>query len=194
MASRAIRFSGSVLGAGVVGGMVTAALAVLFLLEPSPVAHVLAYAAPAVLLALVGWRIAASTGLAARAPSDRLLVGAAGVSVAVIALLQGLTEIDGVTPGDVGQGLGVILFAVILGGLYGLFPAVAIVLAGLPAVLWLPRTAALIVVTALAMAAAAGFALLVGAELNTGIVTGLAAALAGIAAVLTAPAWLPEQH
>lgn len=189
----AARLTGAAAGVGVVGGMATACLAVLFAAsDVLPAARLLAIGLPLVLVALIGWRWAQVTGHAGPAPSNRWIAAVAAAGVVLTAVAQGWSEIGGLDD-DITHNAGVALAVVLYGAAAGLMPAVAAIVVTVPTLLLLrasrmPITlpAVQVVLTVLAMAVTAVFALWVTGEMDTRILTGTAAAIAGTGATLTA--------
>jgi hypothetical protein len=189
----ASRLAAAALGVGVVGGMLIACLSVLFgATDVSPAARVLAIAVPVVLVVLIGWRLAAVTGLVRSSPSGRLLAWVAVAGVVLTAVVQGGPEV-GALGDDIAHNAGVALAVLFYGAAFGMAAAVAGIVLGVPVLLllrasrvWIPLPTAQVLLTAFAMAVTAVFALWVTRDLHTEIVTGMAVALAGVGAVLTA--------
>ena len=187
------RLATAALAVGIVGGIATALLSILFgAADVSPAARILAIGLPLVLITAIGWRLAADAGLIQSAPSGRWIAGAAAASVVLIAAVQGWSGNGGLDDGIAGTAL-VALAAVLYGTVFGLMPAVAIIVVLVPTLLLLRASrvrialpSAQLLLTAIAMAVAAVFVLWVTAELHTEIVTGMAVALAGTGTVLTA--------
>ncbi len=189
----AFRVAIAALGIGIVGGMATAGLAVLFGgLEVSSAARLLAVVLPLVLVAMIGWRLTAAGDPVGSTSSGLWLASTAAVGVVLLAVVQAWPEIGGL--GDSVLHTTRLFAGVMLyGALFGSMTAAAAVAVLVP-VLLLLRAArvritlrgAQLLLTALPMVATAAAALLVTGELDAEIVTGTAAALAGAGAVLTA--------
>ncbi len=194
---------------GVAGGASTAVLAVLLgASDVSLAARLLAVEVPIVLAGMIAQRLAAYP-----APLGRRLVWAAVTGVVLIAAAQAWPEV-GTFAGDVrhatvngelseyaartgGQALAVSL----LGALFGMMAATATLLLLAPTLMLMraadarigPRaTTALATVVTLAVTTA--FALPVTASVDAGLVTGVAAALAGAGAVVAAPWFLAPRE
>ncbi len=189
----AARLAAAALGVGVVGGMMVACLSVVFgATDVSPVARILAIAVPLVLVTMIAWRLAAVAGLVGSSPSGRWLAGVAVVGVVLTAVVQGWPE-AGALGDDIAHNAGVALAVLFYGAAFGTAAAVAGIVVGIPALLllrssrvWIPLPTAQVLLTAFAMAVTVVFALWVTGDLRTEIVTGMATALAGTGAVLTA--------
>lgn len=189
----ALRTAVAALGVGVVGGMATAGLAVLFAgLEVSPAARLLAVVLPLVLVAMIGWRLTAAGDPAGSTSSGPWLASSAAVGVVLTAVVQAWPEIGGL--GDsVLDTVRVFSGVMLYGALFGVMTAAAAVAVLVPALLLLRASrvrvtlpGAQLLLTALPVVVAAASALWVTGELDAEIVTGTAAALAGTGAVLTA--------
>jgi hypothetical protein len=189
----ASRLAVAALAVGALGGMATACLTLLFgAAEVLPAARILAVALPLVLVALIGWRLVAATGQVRPAPSSGWIAGVGAVGVALIAVVQGWPLV-GELNDDLGSSASAALAVVLYGTLFGLMAAAAAIVILVPAVLALRASrvritlpGAQVLLTVVAMAVAAVFALLVTSEMDTPVLTGTAAALAGTGAVLTA--------
>lgn len=190
-AQLALRLTGAALGAGIVGGVVTAWLSALFgSIDVSPVARVLLVGLPVVLVAMIGWRLVAVARRAGSPPSGWWLGGVAVAGIALIMAAQAWPEAQEFEASALG---GALLFA-LFGAVYGMVPAAVTIVVLVPVLLLLrvsrvrvPLVAAQVLLTVVAIAVTAVFAQWVAASLGSGIVTGVAAALAGMGAVLTAP-------
>lgn len=189
----AARLTGAAVGVGVVGGMATACLAVLFAAsDVPPAARMLAIGLPLVLIALIGWRLAHATGHVGRAPSNRWIAAVAAAGIVLTAVAQGWPEIGGLDD-DIAHNAGVALAVALYGAAAGLMPAVAAIVVTVPALLLLRafRTritlpSVQVLLTVLAMTVTAVFALWATGAMDTRILTGTAAAIAGTGATLTA--------
>jgi uncharacterized membrane protein len=186
------RLAAGALVTGVVGGMATALLALLFAAsDVSPGARSLAIAVPVGLMAMIGWRLAGVTGHARSAPSAGWLGWLATAGVALIVVVQAWPttgEIDDISVTASGA-----LALALYGAAYGLIPALAaIAVLGLVVLLlpswraWIARPSAQVPLTVLSMAVTAAFSLWVTTEMGTESVAGMAAALAGTGVALTA--------
>ncbi|MFI5936815.1 hypothetical protein [Actinoplanes sp. NPDC051494] len=184
----ALRLTAAALAVGAAGGVVTATLSVLFgATETTPTARILAIGLPFILFALIAWRLAAPT-----TASGRWLTGATVAGVTLTAVAQGWTEMGGLDVDLIGSAA-LIFFVALYGAAFGLAPAVLVLAVVVPALLLLRTTrvrvtlpSAQLLLTTFAMAVTAVFALWITTEMNTAIITGLAAALAGAGAVRTA--------
>ena len=186
----ALRFAAATLGVGIVGGAVTAGLYVLHDLADSPAGRFLAVGLPVLLIALTGWRLAGVGGLVGSVPDGRWLGGIAAAGVVLTAVVLGGSDAGGFAD-DVVHNLGVTALVLFLGALFGAAPALAVILVGVPALLVLgrgriARPAAQVALTLFAMAVTGGFALWIAPELRAEVVVGVAVALAGTGAALTA--------
>ncbi|PRY42525.1 hypothetical protein [Umezawaea tangerina] len=193
----AVRIAVAALGTGVVGGAVIACLTVLFgATEVSLAARVLVVGVPVVLVAMIVTRLTSADGT----PSARWFGWVVAVGVGLTAVAQGWSEAGGFGD-DVGRAAATTVLLVVFGVGYGAVPALAAVVVSVPVLLLLRAARARLslawaqaLLTAIAMAVTAAFALWVAAELNAGIVAGLAAALAGTGAALTARWCLVDRH
>ncbi|WNV89759.1 hypothetical protein [Umezawaea sp. Da 62-37] len=185
----ALRLTAAALGVGAVGGMVVACLAALFgAHDISLPSQVTAVGLPLVLVAMIGWRLAAVTDR--RSPPGKRFAQVTAVSVVLIAAVQAWPEFDW----DSAPGAGLMLIWLLLfGAAYGLVPAVVAAAVLVPAALLLRAArapislrSAQVWLTAFAMLVTGAFALWVTTGMNAGIVTVMATALAGTGAVLTA--------
>lgn len=185
------RFALTALAIGVVGGAVTAALTVLFENTDSPAGAVLAVGLPVLLVALIGWRLAGIRGVL-RAPDGPWLAGIAALSVVVTVVVLGIGQAEEFAD-DVPHNLGVTLLVLGYGAVVGALPAVAVIVVGVPVLLLVRAVRSDVALTLTAMAVTCAFALRVGPDLGTGVVVGLATALAGAGAAFTAR-WTLSVH
>ncbi|MCS7478394.1 hypothetical protein ACFFQW_09960 [Umezawaea endophytica] len=185
----ASRIATAALAVGIVGGMISAYLAVLFAAATAtPVARVLALGLPLVLVAMIGWRLAAVTDDGAPR-SGKVLVWTAYAAVGLIAVAQAWAEIDGFHLDGVFRGT---LGASLYGILFGLMPAAVAAIVLIPTALALHAArsrislrAAQVGLTVVAMLVTGAFDLWATADMHSGNVTGMAAALAGTGVALT---------
>jgi hypothetical protein len=192
-AQLALRISGAALGVGVVGGVVTAWLAVLYGEgDVSPVSFGLMILFPVVLLGVIVWRLAADAGRGGPPPSGWWLGCLAVAGFVLVVLVQGMPQVDSIGEDITGNAGGALLVA-LFGAVYGVVTAVMSIVVLVPALLVLraagvrvPLVAAEVLLTVFAMVATAVFAQLIFPALGAGIVSGTATALAGTGAVLTA--------
>jgi hypothetical protein len=186
-----LRIFGAASGVGVVGGMVTAWLAVLYGSGTvSPVSFGLMIVYPAMLLGVIVRRLAADAGRGGPPPSGWWLGWAVVAGLVLVAVVQGVPQMDGM---DIAREAAGSLLIALFGSFYGVVPAVASTVVLVPALLLLralrvrvPLVAAEILLTVLAMVVTAVFARWVLPSLDAEIVSGTAAAFAGTGAVLTA--------
>jgi hypothetical protein len=189
----ALRLAVAALGVGIVGGVATACLALLFgATDVSPAARILAIELPLVLVAMIGWRLVAATGHLGSPPSGQLLGWVAVASVVLIAVVQGWSAIGGLDD-DITATARAAVAVMVYGAVYGLMPAVAATVVLVPALLLLRASRVRIalpyvqvLLTEFAMVVTVAFALWVTTEPRMHIVTGMATALAGTGAALTA--------
>ncbi len=189
----ALRTAIAALGVGVVGGMATGGLTALFGgLEDSSAARLLAVVLPLVLVAMIGWRLTAAGDPVGSTSSGLWLASSAAVGVVLLAVVQAWSEIGGL--GDsVLDTVRVFSGVMLYGALFGAMTAAAAVAVLVPVLLLLRASrvrttlrGAQLLLTALPVVVTAASALWVTGELDAGIVTGTAAALAGTGAALTA--------
>jgi hypothetical protein len=197
-----VRLIAAALGVAIAGGTATACLVLSFgATDVSPVARILAMVLPLALLAMIILRLAAAYGRVSASPSNRWLAWTAAASAVVTAAIQIWPEADWSRNGVAGLARGIVA-TIFYGTLFGLVPAAASLTILIPALLLLRASGtgmnlatAQVLLTAVAIAVTAAYAVfLAGVDTGSGIVTGMATALAGTGALLTARWCLVDRH